>query len=168
MPEIVDVVDERNEVFGRAPREVVDEYKQCHRIVHVLVFNNDGEMALQIRSKTKSFAPGYFSTSVGGYVLAGESYEEAAIREAKEELGLKLDQSDLEVIGDDHYVDDTNNCMFIRTFRAGPYDGPFEVDQEEVESVIFKPVSEVHELMRGEGQFHPELKYILEKYYKLG
>ena len=166
MPEIVDVVDEWNDIIGCAPREVVDEHKQCHRIVHVLVFNKNGEMALQIRSKTKSFAPGYFSTSVGGYVLAGESYEEAAIREAAEELSLELSAENFVLVGDDHYVDDINNCMFIRTFRVEPHDGPFVVDEEEVESVVFKSVGEIHELTKGEGKFHPELKYILEKYYK--
>src|SRR3990167_3639738 len=48
-----------------------------YRIVHILLFNEKGEMALQMRSSHKKFCPNHLSTAVGGHVQTGETYEQA-------------------------------------------------------------------------------------------
>ena len=55
--EIFDVVNERDEVVGRAPRSEVHAHGLLHRAVHVLIFNARGELFLQKRSKTKDREP---------------------------------------------------------------------------------------------------------------
>ena len=62
-----------------------------HRSVHVMVISPDGKLLLQKRSMRKDVQPGMWDTSVGGHVGFGQSYEEAARREAEEELGLRPD-----------------------------------------------------------------------------
>ena len=44
--EIFDVVNERDEVVGQAPRSEVHAKKLLHRAVHVLVFNSHGQLFL--------------------------------------------------------------------------------------------------------------------------
>ncbi len=88
MTEILDVVNENDEVIGSAPYSEIYSAKRSHRICHLFIFNDAGEMALQLRSKTKSFLPGYWSTAVGGHVLSGETYEIAIMRESMEEIGV--------------------------------------------------------------------------------
>jgi len=85
-------VTEADEVLGPVARKLVHGNPALiHRSVHVLVVSPDGRLLLQKRSLRKDVQPGKWDTSVGGHVGFGQSYEEAARREAEEELGLRLD-----------------------------------------------------------------------------
>ena len=86
--EIFDVVNERDEVIGRAPRREVHARDLLHRAIHVLVFNARGEVFLQKRSLTKDTSPGLWDSSTSGHVDAGEDYDACAVRELREEIGL--------------------------------------------------------------------------------
>ena len=86
--EILDIVDQNDNIIGQAPKDDAYENKLGHRIVHVLIFNDQKKMVLQLRSANVSFCPLHWSTAVGGHVQAGETYEQAAIREYEEELNL--------------------------------------------------------------------------------
>lgn len=87
--EQLDVVNNKGEVIDTLPRSAVHgDPSLMHMVVHVLVFNADGELLLQKRSMDKDVAPGKWDTSVGGHVNAGEPLAEAVIREMEEELGI--------------------------------------------------------------------------------
>lgn len=86
--EIFDVVNERDEVIGRAPRPEVHRLGLRHRAVHVLVFNRRGEVLLQRRSMKKDTSPGLWDSSASGHLDAGEDYDACAVRELREEIGL--------------------------------------------------------------------------------
>ena len=86
--EFFDVVNERDEVIGRAPRREVHARDLLHRAIHVLVFNAHGDVFLQKRSRTKDTAPGLWDSSTSGHVDAGEDYDACAVRELGEEIGL--------------------------------------------------------------------------------
>ena len=90
--EIFDVVNERDEVIGRAPRREVHARGLWHRAVHVLVFNARGEVFLQKRSLKKDTAAGRWDSSSSGHVDAGEAYDDCAVRELREEIGLVVAQ----------------------------------------------------------------------------
>jgi isopentenyldiphosphate isomerase len=87
--EIFDVVNERDEVVGRAPRGEVHRLGLMHRAAHVLLFNSRGEVFLQKRSLSKDRQPGLWDSSAAGHVDAGEDYDACAVRELGEELGWK-------------------------------------------------------------------------------
>ena len=59
-------------------------------VVHVCIFNSQGQMLIQQRQPFKEGWPNMWDVSVGGSVVAGESSREAAEREVAEELGLKI------------------------------------------------------------------------------
>jgi isopentenyl-diphosphate delta-isomerase type 1 len=86
--EIFDVVNERDEPVGRAPRREVHARGLRHRAVHVLVFDQHGRLFLQKRSMRKDLCPGLWDSSCSGHLDAGEDYDQAAGRELQEELGL--------------------------------------------------------------------------------
>lgn len=87
--EILEVVNETGETIRTLPRsEIHGNPSLIHKVVHVLVFNEAGELLLQKRSMNKDVAAGKWDTSVGGHVNAGESLDEAVKRETAEELGI--------------------------------------------------------------------------------
>jgi isopentenyl-diphosphate Delta-isomerase len=88
--EIFDVVNERDEVIGQAPRKQVHARGLWHRAVHVLVFNARGEVFLQKRSLLKDTAKGKWDSSSSGHLDTGEAYDACAVRELREEIGLEL------------------------------------------------------------------------------
>jgi isopentenyldiphosphate isomerase len=86
--EVFDVVNERDEVIGRQTRSEVHRRGFMHRAVHVLVFNQRGEIFLQKRSLKKDRQPGLWDSSASGHLETGEEYDDCAVRELREELGL--------------------------------------------------------------------------------
>ena len=89
--EIFDVVNEHDQVIGRRSRSEVHQLGLMHRAVHVLVFNFAGQLFLQKRSLSKDRQPGLWDSSSSGHVDSGEDYDACAIRELREEIGLKLE-----------------------------------------------------------------------------
>ncbi|MGX1881930.1 NUDIX domain-containing protein [Streptomyces sp. NPDC055287] len=87
--EILDIVDENDEVVGQAPRGVVYARGLRHRCVFVLARDGGGRYFVHRRTPVKLVFPSMYDMFVGGVVGAGESYDEAALREAEEELGVR-------------------------------------------------------------------------------
>ncbi|QNP73620.1 NUDIX domain-containing protein [Streptomyces roseirectus] len=87
--EILDVVDERDNVVGRAPRGEVYARGMRHRCVFIEVRDDAGRLFVHRRTATKMVFPSLYDMFVGGVVGAGEAYDEAALREAEEELGVR-------------------------------------------------------------------------------
>ena len=87
--EILPVVNESGEVIGKATRGECHSGKGIiHPVVHLQVFNPQGELYLQRRPLWKDIQPGKWDISVGGHIDYGETPEVALIREAREELGI--------------------------------------------------------------------------------
>jgi isopentenyldiphosphate isomerase len=159
--EIMYVVNDNDEVVGSALREDIYAKKLQHRIVHVLIFNDLGEMVLQLRSRNKSFCPHHWSTAVGGHVLSGESYEQAALRESEEEIGVRLP---VRFAHKDVYRDPRGFNKFLVTYTAR-YNGPFAVGPEEVERAEYFSLEKIKEMVASGEKFHPELLFLLKKHY---
>ncbi len=88
-----------------------------------------GRVFVHRRTDTKDVYPGRYDFTAGGVLLAGESPDDAAGREAEEELGVT---SPLVRIGEADYGDDhtTYHAFLYETV----WDGPVRLQPEEVAS----------------------------------
>jgi isopentenyldiphosphate isomerase len=86
--EVLDVVDERDRVVGQAKRADVYARRLRHRCAFVLARDADGRVFVHRRTARKLVFPSLYDMFVGGVLATGESYDEAALREAEEELGV--------------------------------------------------------------------------------
>ncbi|MFF9409301.1 NUDIX hydrolase [Streptomyces anandii] len=86
--EILDIVDEYDRVVGRSPRGAAYAEGLRHRCSFIEVRDAEGRVFVHRRTATKLAYPSLYDMFVGGVVGAGESYDDAALREAEEELGV--------------------------------------------------------------------------------
>ncbi len=86
--ELLDIVDEHDLVIGRARRGDATARGLRHRCVFILVRDAEGRIFVHRRTAEKLVFPSRYDMFVGGVVGAGEEYDDAALREAEEELGV--------------------------------------------------------------------------------
>jgi 8-oxo-dGTP pyrophosphatase MutT (NUDIX family) len=152
---MLDVIDNNDKVLYSATREEVYANRLPHRIVHILVKKGDS-IFIQQRAENVRYLPGYYCTSAGGHVEAGETPIEAAQRELKEELGL---ETKLEMIGNFIFDDGHKRNIFLyQTILQGEMvmnplevSGGIFVNQEEFSKL---PTDKLH------PQLLPCLKYV--------
>ena len=131
--ELFDVVNENDEVVGEAiRREVHLDPKLIHRVVHIWIINDKGEILLQQRSMKKDKAPGMWDISCGGHVRKGHDPELTAERELEEELGIKADCKLIKKYVQGH----AEQTEMVYLYYAN-HNGPFTFNDGEVEQVKF-------------------------------
>jgi 16S rRNA (adenine1518-N6/adenine1519-N6)-dimethyltransferase len=133
-------VDENDEVVGSEEtiQEAIDK-GLFRRIARVFVFDTEMKVLIQRRSSTVRH-PLLLDQSVGGHVDEGETYEDAAIRETKEELGLE--GYALTEVAVSHKEHNVFSAIYKITVPVG-----IEImfDVGEVDSVYWMSVDEVNE-----------------------
>jgi isopentenyldiphosphate isomerase len=156
--EIFDVVNDRDEVVGRAPRREVHAKQLRHRAVHVLVFNARGELFLQKRSMLKDTAKGKWDSSSSGHVDSGEDYDACAVREVWEEIGLKLTQPPERILRIEACAE--TGQEFVWVYRSAS-EGPFTLHPEEIErGEWFTPEAITRWLAERPEDFAPAFRLI--------
>jgi isopentenyl-diphosphate delta-isomerase type 1 len=127
--DIFDIVNEHDEVIGRKPRSEVHARGLLHRAVHVLVFNSRGEIFLQKRSRLKDRQPGVWDSSCSGHVDSGEIYDETAVRELQEEIGLRINSPPQKLFKIDACAE--TDAEFVWIYRCES-EGPFQLHPDEI------------------------------------
>lgn len=88
--EMFPVVDEQGNFITSATRgECHGGSMLLHPVVHLHVFNSQGQLFLQRRPIWKDIQPGRWDTAVGGHIILGENADQALRRETSEELNIK-------------------------------------------------------------------------------
>ncbi|MBR9847461.1 MAG: NUDIX domain-containing protein, partial [Algicola sp.] len=120
---------------------------------HVWCYTLNGDILLQQRAASKAICPLLWDVSVAGHIDAGETPEQASVREAKEEIGIDLSEDQLLKIGVfkcfQSYPDGITDNEFHNTFIA-EIDSDIEdlqPQKEEVEALKFVSVSEFEMLL---------------------
>ena len=97
--EYIDIFDENNNPIGeKKEKQQAHEDGNFHRTAHVWIINDKNELLLQKRSASKKSHPNCWDISGAGHIRAGENVIDGAIRELKEELGVKSEEKDLQYI----------------------------------------------------------------------
>ena len=128
--EIFDVVNDEDEVIGQKTRSEVHRLGLQHRAVHVLVFNARGQIFLQKRSLKKDRQPGLWDSSASGHLDTGEDYDACAVREVREEIGLRLSAAPCRLFKLAASPATDQEHVWIYRCEA---EGPFELHPEEIE-----------------------------------
>lgn len=99
--ELLDLVDENDCVVQTLPRSQVYAQNLCAqmRSVWLMIKNNQGQLWIPRRSWNAKRLPGHLDGSAVGHVQAGESYQQALIRETQEEVGIILQPDSYTYLG---------------------------------------------------------------------
>ncbi len=138
-------------------RKLVHEDGDIHASVHIWAYRIDKrskeiEVLLQKRSKEKDSFPGRFDAASTGHVDAGEDFEDAAVREVFEEIGISIDKKHLHYIGEQkfnndeyfhgkHFVNNEINRIYLIDESIALNDIHF--DESEVSGVEWQNINEM-------------------------
>lgn len=163
-PEFLDIVDENDEIITRnVLYEDVHASKARHRVVHIMLVNEKGELLLQKRSATKASNPLYWSFSIGGHVRSGEDYLQALNREAKEELGILV--RNIQFLGGGLYTDELGHKVRYKSFTTKDFESSFQLDPVEVAEVAWFSLDTIRDMIEKGDKLHPEMVVTLQKFY---
>lgn len=97
--DLVDILDENGNLTGKsAAIKQVHTDSLWHGASHVWIYSPTGKILMQKRSMLLDNLPGQWDISAAGHIDAGETGQVAAVREIAEELGVKIDVSQLELL----------------------------------------------------------------------
>ena len=160
MTEYFWVVDEEDRVIGEETREECHKSKLIHRSVYIFLINSKKEIFIQKRSMAKDLYPGYYTGSATGHVNYGETYDQAALRELEEELGIK---APLRRLGKFKSFSDIEKE--ISTLYLCHYDGEIRFNKKEISKGLFMNLRQVEEEMEsGKKWFAPGFKLAFNMY----
>lgn len=149
--ELVDAVDDADRIIGQVLRSEAPRLGANVRVIHVYLFDRRGRLLIHELSGKKRFA-GSWSASVAGGVRSGESPFEAAVRELREELGIRTRR--LRFRGKVRVRDD-GTVKFVSIFSI-VHDGPISPSTDEIAQVEWASIEAVRGWIRdGSRRFTP-------------
>lgn len=141
--ELLDIVDRLDNVTGITTKKQAHNKGYIHRVVAIYVLSIDGKLYVQRVGKNK-----LYDHSVGGHVSRGETYEEAAKREVREELGLLQPLVSLGKIYSDEVDRHPNYRHIYAIYKCEARAGWKFVPNEEVKDIEALPIKQVVGLMK--------------------
>lgn len=158
MPEYIDIVTKEGQPTGKsALKSEIHTKGHYHNTAHVWLYIKDGSILLAQRAASKLICPLLWDVSVAGHVDAGETIEDAAIREVFEEIGLNISKNQLHKIGvfecfqsyPNGIADNEFHHTFISELTTEIKD--LTLDINEVESVKLVSLTEFENLIKNIG-----------------
>ena len=150
--ELLDIVDENGIPTGEVmEREKVHDLNLLHWEVAVYIINNKGQTLLQKRSPLKRFDPNKWGLCAG-HVESGETLDEAVLREASEELGLKLNINDLNVLDEKEIRIRENNSHIRKVYYVICNEENFKIQKEEISEVRWFDIDEVINMIKNNDE----------------
>lgn len=163
--EQVPIVDPAGHVLGSMTRQHAhDGSCVLHPVVHLHVFNSQGQLYLQHRPRWKDIQPDRWDTATGGHVSYGETIEEALRREVSEELGITGYEPRFVC----RYVFESEREHELVHVFTTTYDGPLHPSPTELDGGRFWSHDEIAQAI-GKGILTPnfEQEYTKCKLYQL-
>ena len=154
--ERITIYDGSHNPIGEASRERAHREGLWHEVVHCWMACRMGGrdwIYFQQRAFSKADFPGFFDIASTGHVDAGESPEDAAVREAFEETGVRIDRGGLAYLGmtqEEILEEKLQDREFAHVYLYW-LDVPAFAPGEEVEKMVALPAEELEKLDGGEN-----------------
>jgi 8-oxo-dGTP diphosphatase len=133
-------------------------------VAYVLLFDEKKEHILLVKNKGKHES---YYTLPGGAVEEGETLQQAAIREVKEETGLDVEVDGILMIREDFFEERGHHAVFF-IFTGRIVDGRISISHpDEIEEVAWMETEKAEEFMylpselKGFAENHHTVPYIL-------
>jgi len=156
LEEYIDIVDKNGIPTGVAvPKFEIHSEGHLHNTAHIWFYTSDGRILLQQRAASKSIYPLLWDVSVAGHIDSGETPEQAAVRETKEEIGIDVSEEKLTKIGVfecfQSYSNGIKDNEFHNTFIA---EINMDIEdlipqKDEVEALKFVSIEQFHNLLKN-------------------
>lgn len=165
MYELVEVLTEEGEYTGKNISKFEAHIQGvCHGISAIGLIDGNGRLLIQKRSRTKRDEPNKWDLSSAGHIDINETPSNAAIREMYEELGIIIEENDLELI--DTYLNKIrlNEKTFINHFtylyivKKDIDINKVKMQKKEVTDIRFVNKQEYYELLNN-GKMVEGIKY---------
>ena len=160
-------VDENDKPIGPVGRDDSRKLGLRYRLVRISVEDRQGNILIQKRTATKKTYPNCWDTSAGGNIDYPESYEQAALRELSEEIGIKVAALDEVAYFYAEAVDPDGNKMnrFTKVYRLVVDEQPeLTLQPDEVSEARWVSLAELRDIVLG-GAITDGLKQTFEHYY---
>jgi isopentenyldiphosphate isomerase len=148
--ELIDLLDDAGQVIGVVRRGQMRRERLPHSCVYLVVFNSRGDLFVHQRTASKDVFPSYWDLTVGGVPAAGESFDQAALREGREEIGV-----DLRPVPLFPFRYDGEHAIAHAIVYHATHDGPFRLQPEEISRGEFVALADLPELIARE-RFCPD------------
>jgi inosine/xanthosine triphosphatase len=161
--ELVDIVDDVNNIQYSTAKQKAHEDGLLHRIVIGAIQTTDGRICLIKQSEDRQDA-GQYVCPVGGHVQSGELEEDALIREAVEEIGIK--DFKFKLLGRKVFqrnILGRNENHFFIIFQI-TYDGELNLGDEADDYEYFTKDQLADELIQTPKKFGAAFKFVYENF----
>jgi isopentenyl-diphosphate delta-isomerase len=160
--EILEIVDKNCEPVSILNRESIHKKGLFHKVVHVFLFNEKGEIYLQKKSPLVDENPGLWTSSASGHVLAGEGALISAQRELREELSLKVKLKKVLKLPPSEETNMQCISLFVGYTKKIPKPNPLEIEEGG-----FFTIEKVENLLQTNPEiFSPTFRFLWKKYWE--
>ena len=150
--ELLDIVDEQGNFTGQVmEREKAHDLNLLHWEIAVFFVNDNKELLLQKRSPNKRFSPNKWGLCAG-HIDSGETPEKTALREIKEELGIKLSPGDLRILEERDVLKLESNSRLTRMYYVIYNKNDFTIQTEELSEVKWFNIDDVIDRIKNNDE----------------
>lgn len=174
MEELIDVLDENGNKTGEiVTRTQIHKEGLWHKIVVIAIIDKEGRLLMLQRAKDKAKNPLKWDVSSAGHVSSNQTSIESAIRETQEELGIEVNEKELQYILtykdnvkiDEDYIDNQiYDCYIVKKEKIDIKN--IKIQESELEQVKlcdlqqFKNIIENEDVMNREELYKEIIKYL--------
>ena len=163
------IVNKKDEVIGFETKKRCHEGKGIfHRAFSIYLFNGEGQLLIQQRSKFKKLWPLYWANTCCSHPRKGESYVEAGERRLKEELGFTCFLKMVDKFQYQAKYKDVGSENEMCAILVGQYTGDIKLNHKEVANWKWVDIYKLkEEFEKNPDKYTPWLKIGLRKYLKI-
>ncbi len=130
--EMVEIYDDDEKPIGVVHKSEAISRNLLRKSVQAYIIDHEGKILIHRRSEDKILYPGDWDVSVRGWVMAGESTDDAIRREIKEEIGLMTEPEF--IVKYRFKIDESNDISYVYRART---DKEINFDKSEIAEIAW-------------------------------